>query len=127
MTFTFTVGGSSYNAPTVSVTSSTSATVSTPAVLAIGTAIVSATNSSAASQTNSTFTYTAVTPSVTSRGVVNMSTLAAVAPARFFRHRPDYSPLVFGFANAVAREARKHDPEAGVVIHKLRGKSKFKR
>lgn len=36
-------------------------------------------------------------------------TLAAVAPARFFRHRPDYSDLVFRFTNAVAdRVAARH-------------------
>ncbi len=32
------------------------------------------------------------------------ATLAAVGPPRFFRHRPDYSDLVFGFANAVAAQ-----------------------
>ncbi|MFM7749032.1 MAG: DUF4838 domain-containing protein [Opitutaceae bacterium] len=39
------------------------------------------------------------------------ATLAAVAPARFFRHRPDYSPLVFGFVNAVAREVAAKHPD----------------
>jgi hypothetical protein len=39
------------------------------------------------------------------------ATLAAVAPARFFRHRPDYSPLVFGFANAVARAVAAKHPD----------------
>jgi hypothetical protein len=39
------------------------------------------------------------------------ATLAAVAPARFFRHRPDYSSLVFGFVNAVAREVAAKHPD----------------
>ncbi|MFM1748862.1 MAG: hypothetical protein RLZZ188_2528 [Verrucomicrobiota bacterium] len=39
------------------------------------------------------------------------ATLAAVAPARFFRNRPDYSPLVFGFANAVARAVAVKHPD----------------
>ncbi len=37
------------------------------------------------------------------------ATLAAVTPPRYFRHRPDYSNLVFRFTNAVAdRVARPH-------------------
>lgn len=39
------------------------------------------------------------------------ATLAAVAPARYFRNRPDYSPLVFGFANAVARAVAVKHPD----------------
>lgn len=38
-------------------------------------------------------------------------TLAAVAPPRFFRHRPDYSNLVFGFTNAVAERVARHHPD----------------
>lgn len=38
-------------------------------------------------------------------------TLAAVSPARFFRHRPDYSNLVFKFTNAVAEIVAKTNPE----------------
>lgn len=39
------------------------------------------------------------------------ATLAAVAPARFFRHRPDYSDLIFGFANAVAERVAQRHPD----------------
>ncbi|HVS54485.1 MAG TPA: DUF4838 domain-containing protein [Opitutaceae bacterium] len=39
------------------------------------------------------------------------ATSAAVAPPRFFRHRPDYSDLVFGFANAVADRVRPAYPD----------------
>jgi hypothetical protein len=39
------------------------------------------------------------------------ATLAAVSPARYFRHRPDYSPLVFGFTNAVAELVAKRHPD----------------
>ncbi len=38
-------------------------------------------------------------------------TLAAVSPARFFRHRPDYSNLVFKFTNDVAEIVAKTNPE----------------
>lgn len=38
------------------------------------------------------------------------ATLAAVSPPRFFRGRPDYSDLVFGFANAVAERVRLAHP-----------------
>lgn len=38
-------------------------------------------------------------------------TLAAVAPPRFFRHRPDYSNLVFRFTNAVAERVARHHPD----------------
>lgn len=39
------------------------------------------------------------------------ATLAAVAPARFFRHRPDYSDLVFRFSNEVAARVAKRFPD----------------
>ncbi len=39
------------------------------------------------------------------------ATLAAVSPARYFRHRPDYSNLVFKFTNAVAEEVAKTHPD----------------
>lgn len=39
------------------------------------------------------------------------ATHAAVAPPRFFRRRPDYSDLVFGFANAVADRVRRVHPD----------------
>ncbi len=39
------------------------------------------------------------------------ATLAAVSPPRFFRHRPDYSPLVFGFTNAVAEIVAQRHPD----------------
>ncbi len=39
------------------------------------------------------------------------ATLAAVAPPRFFRHRPDYSPLVFRFTNDVARRVAARHPD----------------
>jgi hypothetical protein len=38
-------------------------------------------------------------------------TLAAVAPPRYFRHRPDYSKLVFGFTNAVAHLVAARHPD----------------
>ena len=38
-------------------------------------------------------------------------TLAAVAPLRHFRGRPDYSRLVFGFTNAVARRVAERHPD----------------
>ena len=39
------------------------------------------------------------------------ATLAAVEPARFFRHRPDYSDLVFGFTNSVAERVAERHPD----------------
>jgi len=39
------------------------------------------------------------------------ATLAAVAPARYFRHRPDYSDLSFGFTNAVAGAVAERHPD----------------
>ena len=39
------------------------------------------------------------------------ATLAAVAPPRFFRHRPDYSDLVFRFTNAVAELVAQRHPD----------------
>jgi hypothetical protein len=39
------------------------------------------------------------------------ATLAAVGPARFFRGRPDYSNLVFGFTNEVARRVGEKFPD----------------
>lgn len=38
-------------------------------------------------------------------------TLAAVAPLRHFRGRPDYAPLVFRFTNAVARRVAEKHPD----------------
>ncbi len=38
-------------------------------------------------------------------------TLAAVAPRGYFRQRPDYSDLVFGFANAVAARVAERHPD----------------
>jgi hypothetical protein len=38
-------------------------------------------------------------------------TLSAVAPLRHFRGRPDYSLLVFGFTNAVARRVAERHPD----------------
>jgi hypothetical protein len=39
------------------------------------------------------------------------ATLAAVSPPRFFRHRPDYSNLVFGFTNKVAALVAQRHPD----------------
>lgn len=39
------------------------------------------------------------------------ATLAAVGPPRFFRGRPDFSDLVFGFTNAVAERVRRVHPD----------------
>lgn len=39
------------------------------------------------------------------------ATLAAASPARFFRHRPDYSDVVFGFTNAVAEAVARRHPD----------------
>ncbi|MBI5690590.1 MAG: DUF4838 domain-containing protein [Verrucomicrobia bacterium] len=39
------------------------------------------------------------------------ATMNAVSPPRYFRHRPDYSNLVFGFTNAVAREVARRHPD----------------
>ena len=39
------------------------------------------------------------------------ATLAAVSPPRYFRHRPDYSKLVFGFTNAVAELVAQRHPD----------------
>jgi hypothetical protein len=41
----------------------------------------------------------------------SVATLAAVGPPRFFRHRPDYSKLVFGFTNAVAQRVAERHPD----------------
>ena len=38
-------------------------------------------------------------------------TVAAVSPLRYFRTRPDYSDLVFGFANAVAERVAREYPD----------------
>jgi hypothetical protein len=39
------------------------------------------------------------------------ATQAAVAPLRYFRHRPDYSDLVFAFSNDVARQVARRHPD----------------
>lgn len=41
----------------------------------------------------------------------SLATLAAVAPPRFFRHRPDYSDLMFRFANEVAARVAPRHPD----------------
>jgi hypothetical protein len=45
------------------------------------------------------------------------ATLAAIAPPRFFRGRPDYSDLVFGFMNAVADRVRPAHPNRWLTAY----------
>lgn len=45
------------------------------------------------------------------------ATLAAVGPPRYFRHQPDYSNLVFGYTNQVARELAQEFPDRFITAY----------
>ena len=45
------------------------------------------------------------------------TTLAQVSPPRYFRHQPDYTPLVFKFTNAVADLVRAQHPDRWIAAY----------
>lgn len=47
----------------------------------------------------------------------SQATQAQVGPPRYFRHKPDYSNLVFGFANKVARELAPGFPDRFITTY----------
>lgn len=47
----------------------------------------------------------------------SQATLALVGPPAYFRHKPDYSNLVFGFANQVARQLSEEFPDRFVTTY----------